>query len=44
MDIDGLEDDIENKKLLDKLLDEGFYSILLLSVNILDYKDVFIFV
>ncbi len=44
IDIDDFEDDIENEKLSNKLLDKGFYFILSLSVHFLDYKDVFIFV
>src|SRR6266699_562656 len=44
IDIDSFKDDIKDKKLLNKLLNEGFYFILPLSVYFLDYKNVFIFV
>ena len=44
INIDDLEDNIEDKELSNKPLDKGFYSILLLSIHFLDYKDVFIFV
>ncbi len=44
IDIDGLKDDMEDEELLNKLLGESFYFILLLSVYFLDYKDIFIFV
>jgi len=42
IDIDDLKDDVKDKELLNKLLDEGFYLIPLPSIHFLDYKDVFI--
>ncbi len=42
MDIDSFKDNVENEKLLNKPLNEGFYPILPPSVYFLDYKDVFI--
>src|SRR6266566_198907 len=43
IDIDGLENNMENDRLSNKLLNENFYFILLLSVyNYLDYTDFFI--
>jgi len=45
IDIDGPEDDIEDDRLSNKLLDEGFYPILPPSVyDYLDYIDFFIFI
>src|SRR6266566_5488913 len=42
IDIDGLKDNIEDKELSNKLLNEGFYPILPPSVYFLNYKNVFI--
>jgi len=45
INIDGPEDNIEDDKLSNKPLDEGFYLILPLSIyNYLDYIDFFIFI